>query len=246
MRTLPRRRGGPGGGDALRQRGADLIEEYLDTRLPEEMEHYTHGGAGDRAIVKRALSNEVITPGTHHGGRRARCALRHALGRTACAPGSSPTCACSARRRHRHLARLPRGGARAHVIEPATWCTSTSASPTWASTPTGRRWPTCSSPVRPTRPRGLKQAMAQHQHAAGRAHAAARAPGLTGGEVFRATMAEMRRARHRGDDLLAPDRRAGARARRQHRLPQPQKRSDTRRAAAAAPPAAAARTSRSS
>ncbi len=41
----------------------DLIEEYLDTRLPEEMPHYTAAVAVTETIVRRALSPEVITPG---------------------------------------------------------------------------------------------------------------------------------------------------------------------------------------
>ncbi len=41
----------------------DLIEEYLDTRLPGEMEHYRTAVALTESIVKRALSPEVITPG---------------------------------------------------------------------------------------------------------------------------------------------------------------------------------------
>jgi Xaa-Pro dipeptidase len=43
---------------------ADLIEEYLDTRLPAEKEHYTTAVALTEQLVQRALSNEVITPGT--------------------------------------------------------------------------------------------------------------------------------------------------------------------------------------
>jgi len=42
---------------------SDLVEEYLDTRLPEEMEHYRTAVAVTEGIVKRALSPEVITPG---------------------------------------------------------------------------------------------------------------------------------------------------------------------------------------
>ncbi len=41
----------------------DLIEEYLDTRLPDEMPHYTTAVAITEGIVKRALSAEFITPG---------------------------------------------------------------------------------------------------------------------------------------------------------------------------------------
>jgi Xaa-Pro dipeptidase len=43
---------------------ADLIEEYLDTRIPEELEHYRPAVHLTESIVRRALSNEVITPGT--------------------------------------------------------------------------------------------------------------------------------------------------------------------------------------
>ncbi len=43
---------------------SDLIEEYLDTRLPDEMVHYAAAVEVTDAIVKRALSSQVITPGT--------------------------------------------------------------------------------------------------------------------------------------------------------------------------------------
>ena len=42
---------------------ADLIEEYLDTRLPEEKEHYATAVALTEYLTRRALSSEVITPG---------------------------------------------------------------------------------------------------------------------------------------------------------------------------------------
>ncbi len=42
---------------------ADLIEEYLDTRIPEEMEHYTKVVHLTEVLAKRALSSEVIKPG---------------------------------------------------------------------------------------------------------------------------------------------------------------------------------------
>jgi Xaa-Pro dipeptidase len=42
---------------------AALIEEYLDTRLPEELEHYANLVHHTEAIVRQALSNEVIVPG---------------------------------------------------------------------------------------------------------------------------------------------------------------------------------------
>ncbi len=43
---------------------SDLIEEYLDTRLADEMEHYRTAVAVTEGIVKHALSPAVITPGT--------------------------------------------------------------------------------------------------------------------------------------------------------------------------------------
>lgn len=42
---------------------APLIEEYLDTRLPEEWEHYRGMVALTESLVRRALSNEVVVPG---------------------------------------------------------------------------------------------------------------------------------------------------------------------------------------
>lgn len=42
---------------------ADLIEEYLDTRIPEETEAYRTLVQLTEVLAKRALSNEVIVPG---------------------------------------------------------------------------------------------------------------------------------------------------------------------------------------
>ena len=42
---------------------ADLIEEYLDTRIPDEMESYTKVVHLTEVLARRALSNEVIVPG---------------------------------------------------------------------------------------------------------------------------------------------------------------------------------------
>ena len=47
---------------------ADLLEEYLDTRLPDEMPHYQVAVQLTEHIARRALSNEVITPGTTRVG----------------------------------------------------------------------------------------------------------------------------------------------------------------------------------
>ena len=42
---------------------ASLIVEYMDTRLPEELEHYRAAVAVTDLLTQRAFSNEVITPG---------------------------------------------------------------------------------------------------------------------------------------------------------------------------------------
>jgi Xaa-Pro aminopeptidase len=42
---------------------APLIVEYMDTRLPEELEHYRTAVALTEIMAQRAFSNEVITPG---------------------------------------------------------------------------------------------------------------------------------------------------------------------------------------
>ncbi|MEZ4586652.1 MAG: M24 family metallopeptidase [Gemmatimonadales bacterium] len=47
---------------------SDLIEEYLDTRIPEEQARYTALVEATDRITKRALSNEVITPGVTTAG----------------------------------------------------------------------------------------------------------------------------------------------------------------------------------
>jgi len=48
--------------DTLRQ-AAPLVVEYMDTRLPEELEHYRTAVAVTDILTQRAFSNEVITPG---------------------------------------------------------------------------------------------------------------------------------------------------------------------------------------
>lgn len=42
---------------------APLVVEYMDTRLPEELEHYRAAVEVTDLLTRRALSNEVITPG---------------------------------------------------------------------------------------------------------------------------------------------------------------------------------------
>ena len=126
----------------------ELVQEYLDTRIPEEMEHYRTAVSVTEAIVKRALSNEIITPGKTTVGD-VRRALFDMLWPPACARGSSQTCGCSG-----PVATWPPHGAfwpwrrRGRSLSAATWCTLTLVSATWALIPTGRRWRMSSSPAK--------------------------------------------------------------------------------------------------
>jgi Xaa-Pro aminopeptidase len=43
--------------------GGKLIADYLDTRLPEELEHYRSAVLVTDILTRRALSSEVVTPG---------------------------------------------------------------------------------------------------------------------------------------------------------------------------------------
>jgi Xaa-Pro dipeptidase len=47
---------------------ADLLTEFFDTRLPEELEHYRNAVLVTDILTRRALSNEVITPGKTTAG----------------------------------------------------------------------------------------------------------------------------------------------------------------------------------
>ncbi len=43
--------------------GGKFITDYLDTRLPEELEHYRNAVLVTDTLTRRAFSNEIITPG---------------------------------------------------------------------------------------------------------------------------------------------------------------------------------------
>jgi Xaa-Pro dipeptidase len=53
---------GPGGEERFVP-AKELIEEYVDTRLPEELDEYRKLVQATAILAQRALSNEVITPG---------------------------------------------------------------------------------------------------------------------------------------------------------------------------------------
>ena len=58
---------------------APLIVEYMDTRLPEELEHYRTAVAVTDILTRRAFSNEVITPGKTTVGFNLTCVSNDTL-----------------------------------------------------------------------------------------------------------------------------------------------------------------------
>ena len=170
---------------------APLLEEVLDTRLPEERPHYEAAVAVTEAIVRRALSNAVITPGVTTVGdvRRALYDMLGAAGvRTWFQPdlrvqrqgGGAPTS-------RGFLAVAPestviRRGDAVHVDFGVSYMGFDTD------------WQKMAYVLKPGErdvPEGLRRAMA-HTNAAQDALVAAGRPGRTGGAVFTAVMEAMR------------------------------------------------------
>lgn len=170
----------------------ELIEEVLDTRLPEEMPHYTDAVAVTEAIVKRALSNAVITPGRTTVGdvRNALYDMLWGAGvRTWFQPDLRVQRASGDIATSRgFLAVAPEGtvilpGDVVHIDFGITYM---GFDTDW------QKMAYVLMPGETDAPAGLKQAMANSntlQDALMQRHAR---PGMTGGAVFNATMAEMR------------------------------------------------------
>jgi Xaa-Pro dipeptidase len=170
----------------------ELAQEYLDTRLPEEMEHYRSAVAVTEAIVKRALSNEVITPGRTTVGdvRRALYDMLWAAGvRTWFQPDLRVQRASGDVATSRgFLAVAPEATVieRGDVVHIDFGITYMGFDTDW------QKMAYVLKPGERDAPAGLKQAMANAntlQDALMTRHAR---PGMTGGAVFNATMAEMR------------------------------------------------------
>ena len=171
---------------------SDLIEEYLDTRLPEEMEHYRAAVAVTEAIVKRALSPEVITPGRTSVGdvrRHLYDALWSAGVRTWFQPDLRVQRATGDIATSRgFLAVAPE----ATVIEPGDLVHIDFGISYMGFDTDWQKMAYVLKPGETAPPPGLRAALANTntlQDAVMLRHAR---PGLTGGAVFRATMAEMK------------------------------------------------------
>ncbi len=170
----------------------ELTQEYLDTRIPEEMEHYRTAVKVTEAIVKRALSNEVITPGKTTVGdvRRALFDMLWAAGvRTWFQPDLRVQRATGDVATSRgFLAVAPEGTVieRGDVVHIDFGISYMGFDTDW------QKMGYVLKPGEKDVPAGIKQAMANSntlQDALMKRHSRA---GRTGGAVFNATMAEMK------------------------------------------------------
>jgi Xaa-Pro dipeptidase len=171
---------------------SDLIEEYLDTRLPDEMEHYRTAVAVTEAIVKRALSPEVITPGRTTVGdvrRHLYDALWQAGVRTWFQPDLRVQRAGGDIATSRGFLAVATEGI---VLQPGD-VVHIDFGISYMGFDTD--WQKMAYILRPNEtdvPAGLKQAMANTNTLQDALMLRHSRPGLTGGAVFRATMAEMK------------------------------------------------------
>ena len=171
---------------------AALATEYLDTRLPEELEHYRTAVTVTEEIVRRALSSEVITPDRTTVGdvRRALYDMLWAAGvRTWFQPDLRVQRTGGANASSRgFLAVAPeslviRPGDLVHVDFGLTYMGFDTD------------WQKMAYVLRPGEtdaPAGLKAALANTNTLQDALMLRAARPGRTGGDVFNQTMAEMR------------------------------------------------------
>lgn len=170
----------------------DLIQEYLDTRIPEEMPHYTTAVLVTEAIVKRALSNDVITPGKTTVGdvRKALFDMLWAAGvRTWFQPDLRVQRASGDVATSRgFLAVAPESTviSRGDVVHIDFGITYMGFDTDW------QKMAYVLKAGEKDAPAGLKQAMANTNALQDELMKRHSRPGVTGGSVFNATMAEMK------------------------------------------------------
>ncbi len=170
----------------------DLIEEYLDTRLPDEMEHYRTAVAMTEGIVKHALSPAVITPGTTTVGdvrRHLYDALWAAGVRTWFQPDLRVQRAGGDIATSRGFLAVATEGI---VIEPGDLVHIDFGISYMGFDTDWQKMAYVLRPGESDAPAGLKQALQNTNTLQDALMLRHSRPGLTGGAVFRATMAEMK------------------------------------------------------
>jgi Xaa-Pro aminopeptidase len=171
---------------------APLIIEYLDTRLPEELDHYRAAVTVTEEIVRRALSAEVITPGRTTVGdiRRALYDMLWSAGvRTWFQPDLRVQRATEENATSRGFLAVAREGV---VIQPGDLVHIDFGITYMGFDTDWQKMAYVLKPGETAAPAGLQAALRNTntlQDALMLRHAR---PGRTGGEVFNATMAEMK------------------------------------------------------
>jgi Xaa-Pro dipeptidase len=171
---------------------SDLIEEYLDTRLPEEMEHYRAAVAVTESIVKRALSPEIITPGRTTVGdvrRHLYDALWSSGVRTWFQPDLRVQRASGENAASRGFLAV---ALESVVLEPGDLVHIDFGISYMGFDTDWQKMAYVLRPGETDAPPGLKQALANTNTLQDALMLRHSRPGLTGGAVFRATMAEMK------------------------------------------------------
>jgi len=169
-----------------------LIVEYLDTRLPEELEHYRAAVTVTEEIVRRALSAEVVTAGRTTVGdvRRALYDMLWAAGvRTWFQPDLRVQRATEENATSRGFLAVAREGV---VIQPGDLVHIDFGITYMGFDTDWQKMAYVLKPGETEAPAGLQAALRNTntlQDALMLRHAR---PGLTGGAVFTATMAEMK------------------------------------------------------
>ncbi len=171
---------------------APLVIEYLDTRLPEEREHYRAAVAVTEEIVRRALSPQVVVPGRTTVGdvRRALYDMLWAAGvRTWFQPDLRVQRASEENATSRGFLAVARESV---VIQPGDLVHIDFGITYMGFDTDWQKMAYVLKPGETTAPAGLQAALRNTntlQDALMLRHAR---PGLTGGAVFSATMAEMK------------------------------------------------------
>ena len=130
-----------------------LCVRWLETRTPREFDLYAHMVAIARGVVSEAFSERVITPGVTTTAD-VEWYIRQRFTDLGLSTWFSPD--VNRQSADRHAPPNRRSAATAASSSLATCCTATSASRTCASTPTRRRWATCSVAGRPMCPKAWR------------------------------------------------------------------------------------------
>ena len=196
---------------------APLIVEYMDTRLPEELETYRTAVALTDILTQRAFSNEVITPGKTTVGD-VRWWFLQQVNNLGLGVWFQPD--LRVQRQNQEAGKTQQFLSvaeesmviqRGDVIHIDCGLNYMGLSTDWQKMGYVLR------PGEKDAPEGLKKALTNTNRLQDALFTHIK-PGAKGFEVYESTMADMKNCRHRSDDLFAFGRQPGARTRSQYRF----------------------------